>query len=420
MQLKHDYDPKDFGASGNGTTKDHQAIQAAIDACNIAGGGTVTLKNGRFLSGAIFLKADVRLIIENDATLLGSQDLADYPSSQTRFEGRTVDWPCALVNATKLDGLRIEGEGTIDGNAEPFWRAFWADRQRAVETNSAFSNRDARRPRLLYLKECTNLAVTGLRLVNSGFWTLHLHQSSQVAISDLFINSPHDPVRSPSTDGIDIDSSTNVHVWNCEIDTDDDCIAIKSGKGDDAHLVDPASENILVEKCRFGFGHGALTIGSEAALVRNVTLRDSSVNGPNNSVRLKFRNDTTQIFENILFENLRIKNSTRVVQIKPWVCRQDDILADGLPSVVRNLVIRDIEAENVNSAGMIQGEPGIIDLENVLLENIRIHTNDGPGAPEKVDTHDEGAFDTDPVNFPLQGCKNLQVRKVFLNGKALA
>src|SRR3954452_3134324 len=114
----------DAGAIGDGATLNTQAIQKAIDQL-AASGGTVIIPEGKFLSGAIFLKPGVNLHLEKDAVLLGSTNIDDYPSMPTRIEGHTQVWRPALVNAARCDHLRIPGEGTIRGGGKPYWDAFW-------------------------------------------------------------------------------------------------------------------------------------------------------------------------------------------------------------------------------------------------------------------------------------------------------
>jgi polygalacturonase len=410
------YSVTDYGAESGGIHPATAAIQEAIDAAFANGGGTVVIPEGVFLSGAVFLKQNVELMIKKGGVLLGSQNIGDYPVTETRFEGRFCRWPSALVNADGLSGVRIYGDGTIDGNALPFWEKFWNDREEAVQKGLPFSNRDTMRPRTIHIRKSSDVRIKGLRIINGGFWHVHLYDCDGVEAEDLYIHAPHDPVRAASTDGLDIDSCRNVLIRHCDIDTDDDCIALKSGKGPNARHENRPTENVVIEECRFGFGHGAVTVGSEASVVRNVSVRNCVVNGPNNTVRFKFRGDTEQLFENITFENITITGSTRVFQIRPWECRQDDVCAEGLPSIIKNLVVRNVTARNVNAPGSIKGHPGLIDIENIILENIDIESKGtSPGAPPIVDTHE--APDTSPFDsLPIEGCSGLVMRNVKING----
>ena len=113
-----------YGAKGDGVTKDTHAIQGAIDACAAKGGGTVRLASGTFLTGPIVLKSHITLEVDAGATLLGSQDKADYPQVQELREPALQP----LLSATNAEHIVIRGGGTIDGNGKPWWDAVYAHR----------------------------------------------------------------------------------------------------------------------------------------------------------------------------------------------------------------------------------------------------------------------------------------------------
>ena len=123
-------DATQSGAIGDGATLNTGLIQAAIDQLAANGGGTLVIPKGVYLSGAIFLKPGVNLHLKEGAVLKGSTDRKDYPKTMTRIEGHFQQWLPALINADKADHLRISGSGTLDGNGEVFWKAFWDARSR--------------------------------------------------------------------------------------------------------------------------------------------------------------------------------------------------------------------------------------------------------------------------------------------------
>ncbi|HEY0944693.1 MAG TPA: glycosyl hydrolase family 28-related protein, partial [Opitutaceae bacterium] len=114
-----------FGAVGDGRTLNTEAIQKTIDATAAAGGGVVEIPAGTFRSGSIFLKQGVELFLAEGAVLLGSNRLEDYPKRETRIEGHFEPWRMALVNAERLEHVRLRGRGKLDGNGILFWAAFW-------------------------------------------------------------------------------------------------------------------------------------------------------------------------------------------------------------------------------------------------------------------------------------------------------
>ncbi len=81
---------RDFGATGDGTSKDTAAIQQSIDRCWVLGGGEVLVPAGIYLTGAIALKSNTILRLDKDATILGTPDFADYPVTQVRWEGKWI------------------------------------------------------------------------------------------------------------------------------------------------------------------------------------------------------------------------------------------------------------------------------------------------------------------------------------------
>src|SRR5262249_40989075 len=117
--------PERFGARGDGRTNSTAAIQKAVDACAASGGGIVSFKAGAYVTGAIFLKNNVHLLIDRDVTLLGSQDDADYPSLWTRVAGIEMKWPAALINVNDQQNVKVSGGGTIDGRGEKWWDKYW-------------------------------------------------------------------------------------------------------------------------------------------------------------------------------------------------------------------------------------------------------------------------------------------------------
>jgi alpha-L-rhamnosidase len=237
-------------------------------------------------------------------------------------------------------------------------------------------------------------------LRDSGFWNVHLYRCRDVVIDSLDIATPGQGavVRAPSTDGIDIDSCQNVTIRRCKIAVDDDCIALKGTKGPLA-LEDESSppvDNILIEDCEFGNGHGVLTCGSEATIVRNVTVRNCKITGENNVVRLKLRPDTPQLYENLLFENITLTGTAgRLFDVKPWT-QFFDLKGHPLqPSVVKNVTVRNITG-SFGSLGVLNGN-AIDTVENITLENIQLTV----------------AVDV----FELGKVNNLTAKDVSINGK---
>lgn len=360
----------DYGAVGDESTINTQAIQKAIDTASESGGGVVVIPKGVFRSGSIFIKPGVGLHVEKGGVLQGSQQLEDYPKLNTRIEGHFEPWRMALVNAQHVDQLRITGEGLLDGNGEPFWAAFWQRR----EENPNCTNLEVERPRMMFIDQCKDVLIQGVSLQDSGFWNIHVYRSKDVTIDGVSITSPNGtpPDRAPSSDGIDIDSCQRVTVRDCFITVGDDCIAIKGTKGPDAleDETSPPVEDILVENCRFDSGHGVVTLGSEATIVRSVTVRNCTVTGWNKLVRLKLRPDTPQTYENLLYENIVYEAEGGIFDIKPWKQFFDLKGQEPPRSVVRNVTVRNVKGWT-GKWGEIVGNP-LDTISNFTVENVEL------------------------------------------------
>ena len=304
----------DFGAVRDSSILQTEAIQKAIDAAAVRG-GMVVIPDGVWLSGALFFKPGTHLRLEEGAVLRGSTDTRDFPDVPVHIEGVLQPYAAALVNADGCKGFSISGTGTLDGNGLPYWNAFWERRKE----NPACTNLEVRRPRMISASNCTDLSIKDIKLRNAAFWNIHLYKCSRVYIGGVDIYAPVKPVKAPSSDGIDLDACSDVHIKGCSIATGDDLIALKGGKGPWADK-DPdngTNARILVEDCSFGHGPGVLVFGSECVGAGNVILRNSTVSGTDRLVWLKMRPDTPQRYSDILVEgvNGQVKN---IVYAKPW------------------------------------------------------------------------------------------------------
>jgi polygalacturonase len=298
-----------YGAKGDGQTLNTPAIQAAINACAAAKGGTVVVPAGVFVSGALFLKPGVSLLVEKDGQLKGSTNPDDYPQINTRWEGVEREFTAAFINADNLRNFSISGPGTIDGSGDEWVRQARLQRESGtVETGPRRG-----RPRLLGIQNCQNVRVEGLRLHNQAVWGLHLLYCRNVTVANLTITADHNI---PSSDGIDVDSSEKVRIVGCTIDVNDDCISIKSGKDADGLRVNRPSENILIEKCHFAYGHGGVAMGSETSGgIRRVVVRNCLVDSENWApIRFKSQPSRGGVVERITYRNIHVSGTRKAVE----------------------------------------------------------------------------------------------------------
>lgn len=349
-----------------------EKIQAVIDMA-AQDGGVVVIPEGTFLSGSLFFKPGTHLYLEEGAVLKGSDDISDFPITMTRMEGQTLNYFSALINANGIDGFTLSGKGTINGNGLRYWRSFWLRR----EFNPQCTNMDEMRPRLLYISNCKDVQISGVKLINSPFWTTHLYKCKNVKLLNLHIFSPEKPVKAPSTDAVDIDACTNVLIKNCYMSVNDDAVALKGGKGPwaDKDVNNGGNYNIIIEDCEYGFCHGVLTFGSESIHNRNIILRRCTVKNANRLLWLKMRPDTPQNYEYVLIEDIK-GDANHFLYIKPWTQFFDLKDREDIPkSYSSNITMKDIDFE-CNSFFSVENSDQY-ELKNFRFENLTIKAEKG-------------------------------------------
>jgi polygalacturonase len=392
---KHEkrFDVTKFGALGDGVTVNTKAIQAAIDKCaKHRGGGVVVVPKGTFLSGAIFLKQGVNLMVEKDGVLKGTTNPDDYPQIQTRWEGTEEMWTSAFVNADGMTDLEISGGGTIDGSGEE-WVQKNSFRRRPPtapgDTPLAAStvpmppppppmpNPAMRRgrPRLIGIQNCKRVWVHDVNLHNQAVWGLFILYSEDVLAENLRITAEHNI---PSSDGMDIDSSTRVHVNHVYIDDDDDCVSIKSGKDADGLRVNRPAKDILIENSHFAYGEGGVAMGSETSGgIHDVEVRNCVFDTGNWApIRFKSQPSRSGVVENITYRDITLHGTKQAFEFNlEWRMVPPIAPPAKVLPVVRNVRIINVSGD-VQSVGIIHGLSGS-PIEGILFENCKITADKG-------------------------------------------
>jgi len=388
----------DSGAVGDGQTVNTKAIQSAIDRCAGSGGGVVVVPKGTFLSGALFFKPGVNLLVEKDGVLKGTANPEDYPQVNTRWEGVERLWTCAFLNFDGMTNVQVTGEGMIDGsgdlwmqrggggrgrggagqtNAQPAAQGARGARPADLSTNASGTNSLARRgggrPRLICFSNCGGVRIAGLRLQRQAVWCLHILFSQDVVVDNLNIRAIE---RIPSSDGIDVDSSRNVQISRCDIDCNDDDIAIKCGKDADGLRVNRPSENITISDCVIGAGSG-ITMGSEVSgSIRHVLVQRCKFTGTGEAARFKSQPSRGGVIEDIMYRDIEMTNVGQAVEFTmAWRMVPPIAPPAKVLTVVRNVEFINF-AGTARSVGTISGlkeSP----IQNVKFENFKVTAQRG-------------------------------------------
>jgi polygalacturonase len=320
----------DFGAKGNGVTNDTAAIQKALDACGENGVGTVTVPEGVYLTGSLILHANTTLQLASRANLLGSSDIADYPVVNVRWEGEFREGHRALISATDAANITITG-GAIFGPPLNLGKL-----------------RNPRGPVLIELTGCTNAVLENFTTQYQQLWSIHLLFCKNLTARNLTIRTVN-----ANGDGLDVDSCDGVLIERCDINTGDDAIALKSGRGLAAQNLNRPTENVIIRDCRLQSSiYAAIGLGTEmSGGVRNVKIYNCVISGRQNAIFIKSRDGRGGFMENISGENITVLKSPTFIGI--------DLLKKGIQATdpvpgdvekwprVQNISFKNIRVQDV-------------------------------------------------------------------------
>ncbi len=361
------FDLAKFDARPDGVSDNTTAITRAISAVAAAGGGTLVVGRGTYLTGPLDLCSSLDLRLEAGAVLVFKREPELYRIGSNKYR--------PLLRTTDQHDVSISGEGTINGGGDSWWAE--ARRFKAAARAKGARNDTSPRPNLVGFEHCERVRVAGITLTNSPKFNLVPSRSHDVTVDGIKILNPSD---SPNTDGIDPAVCERVLITYCRIDTGDDCVAVKAGANPEGDRV----RDLLIEHCIFLHGHGC-SIGSETgAGVENMLVRDCTFDGTDAGVRLKSDRLRGGLVENVTYENLTMKNVGQAIVItsyyvglpKPGQHDKAEPVTRSTP-IWRRITIRNIVATGgVKNAGLIIGLPEM-PVTEVLLENIQIDAPEG-------------------------------------------
>jgi polygalacturonase len=378
----------DYGAKPDESHSSTAAFRAAIQACAKAGGGTVFVPAGHYVSGAIELVSNLTFYLDSGAVIRFAANRDEYPPSDSRFEGTELRAPAAMLGGRNLENVTIAGRGTLQAdNAE--WRALVGqpayraaltqvlnlmEHKQPVPDATMRSAELALRPDFIRPVESKNILIEGVHILSSPMWVLHILYCENVVIRNVIVES----FPGANTDGVDIDSSRHVRISDSYFDTGDDSICIKSGKDADGLRVHRIAEDIAITNCTIHRGHGAVVLGSETSGgIRNVVASNIVSQGTDRGIRIKSTRGRGGLLENIRFDNWVIEDTPYpAIEITNYYTRTPEEPVSERTPVFRNFAISNVTINRCKIAVNIEGLPEM-PVEGLRLTDVIANAQEG-------------------------------------------
>ena len=353
------------GATGDGTTKETVAFQKALTACADAGGGDVLVPAGKYLIGSVVMKSKTTLHLDSGAMIQGSPDAADYPIVWSRFEGHWVPGHQGIINADHAEHIAIVGAGSISGptglarHRAPAVGAaatrgsamqtlgfdpFQPDLVSMVSKPLVGYTGQARAPVLFEPVNCRDVLMDGISTHYAGMWSIHLLFCDGFVARNVTVRST-----GSNGDGFDVDSGRDVHIEHCDIDTGDDCVAVKSGRGMDAVRIARPTQDLYVTDCKLGSGFAGVGVGTElTAGVLDLFIHHCTFTHGANAIYLKSSTERGGFITNVSGDDLDCTAPKNFLGI--------DLLDKGIADAIG-----------------VPGNQGLTLCSNVSFDNVRVN-----------------------------------------------
>lgn len=377
------FDIREYGAipmQGEEPFKNTDAIHRAIDAASAAGGGTVLIPPGDWLTGPVHLRSNINLHVADGAVVHFSTDKTDYlPVVRQRHEGVEAYNYSPMIYADELQNVAITGRGTLDGHGDHWWE--WAEAHageygdRVVVTKVPLSRRkygkgaglEGMRPNFIIFWKSRNILVEGITLKDTPMWNIHLVYSRQAIVRDVTVDS----LRAPNGDGVVVDSSSDVLLEYNRFQTGDDAVVLKSGVNEEGLRINIPTQNVVVrnfEARNVRTGSGGIVFGSETSGgIRNVYVHDAWFEGSDRGIRFKTERGRGNVIENIFIRDVRMKDiDNQAINFNTFYSGPG---RTGPAPLIRNVDIRNVRIDGVPEAIVLTGLPEKW-LENISLRDI--------------------------------------------------
>lgn len=373
-----------LGAKPNSEIDSKPAFDKAMALCKKKNGGTIRVPKGNYLlNGPIHFVSNVRLHLEEGATIKFSDNPKYYPLVLTSWEGTMLYNYSPLIYANNCQNIAITGTGTIDGEGSKQWFTFKAkennDKLKSRDMNHANTPLEQRkfgeghflRPQLIQFLNSQNILVENVKIEDAPFWCLHLLKSENITIRGVRYESLN-----PNNDGIDPEYSRNILIENVTFNNGDDNIAIKAGRDHEGRAnANNPSENIVIRNCNFKGLH-AVVLGSEmSAGVKNIFVENNKAIGYlKRGIYLKTNADRGGYLKDIFVNNLQLDEVEDAIYITSNYHGE----GNGFPSDISQVYFTNITCNKAKEHGIvIQGYPEK-KVKNIYFDNINIISAKNP------------------------------------------
>ena len=366
--LAQSFNVRDYGAVADTAVVSTAAFNKAIMACHKNGGGRVVIPAGRYTSGTITLLSNVHLFFESGAVLYASTQSRDFPRQQQpayRSQKDPGGW-YALLYAEGADHISVSGDGTIDGQGD---RQFSRPEEKGGDLDG--------RPRNILFISCSNVRVQQITMRNSGMWNQHYLNCEDVTVTNIRVYNHSNK----NNDGIDIDGCRRFVLANSILDSDDDCIVLKS-------TGTAACEDVAITNCITSSFCNAIKCGTESTGgFKRITISNCIIKPSRSKTSPFFPENGTigqagialEIVDGGIMEGVIVSDIVIEGTVCPIFVRLGDRARKHIPEaptppkgVMRDVLISNITAYNTgNFTSSITGVPGA-GIENITLSNIRL------------------------------------------------
>ncbi len=360
-------------------TNTRAAIQKAVEDLTAQGGGRVVVPAGEWqIAGPIHLKNNVNLHVSKGARLLFSDDPKHYlPLVRVRWEGTICYNYSPLIYAIGQKNIAVTGEGTLDGNCERFWST-WKKPQEETkkiirkmgndvvpDSMRRFGEGYFLRPSLIEFHNCENILLENFTIKSSPFWTIHPVFCKNITGRGLNIKKGV-----TNDDGFDPDSCEDVLIENCDIHTNDDAIALKAGRDQDAWQRG-STRRVVVRNCRVSteIANG-FCIGSEmSGGVEDVFVENYTVVKTDYALNFKCNLDRGGFIRNINIRDMKVDSSGRACIL--FQMDYNGYRGGNYPPDFRDFKIDNLMCKNTEGVGV-----KIVGVESKLVKNVALKNVD--------------------------------------------